>query len=176
MAKAPNQQHLTLNTLADTQRLAAAFGACCQQYLTTTPTNDGLLITLDGPMGAGKTTLTQAFGSALGITEAMASPTFVLIHSYQQEGAPTLNHADCYRLEDQADTIADDLLELTTTNAITLVEWASLSPTITQSADLALTIALNDSAPNQREITLTSQTDAGHWVLNQLTQPLEGTA
>lgn len=171
MARATNQQHITLTSLANTLHLAEKLGRCCVDYFAQP--NDGLLITLNGPMGAGKTTLTQAFGNTIGITEAMASPTFVLIHTYHQDDGLTLNHADCYRLEDQAESIADDLLELTITNAITLVEWASLSPTITQSADLAITLALN-TVNSQREVSLTAHSDAGHAILNQLKQLLEG--
>jgi tRNA threonylcarbamoyladenosine biosynthesis protein TsaE len=171
MAKATDKHHITLTSLADTLHLGAKLGRCCVDYFAQP--NDGVLITLDGPMGAGKTTVTQAFGKAIGITETMASPTFVLIHTYHQDDGLTLNHADCYRLEHQADTIADDLLEITTINAITLVEWASLSPTITQSADLAITLVLN-TVISQRAATLTAHSEAGHALLKQLKQLLEG--
>lgn len=58
----------------------------------------GSVILLTGDLGSGKTTLVQGLGAALGITEAIVSPTFALIHEYP-EGTPPLYHLDLYRLE-----------------------------------------------------------------------------
>jgi len=39
------------------------------------------MIILAGEMGAGKTTFTQSFGRALGVTDLITSPTFNLLHN-----------------------------------------------------------------------------------------------
>ena len=49
-----------------------------------TPGETATLITLSGELGAGKTTLTQAFARELGITKTVTSPTFVLENVYEQ--------------------------------------------------------------------------------------------
>lgn len=87
----------------------------------------GDLIALRGPLGAGKTTFTQGLARALGVREAVTSPTFVLINEYP--GAPPLLHLDAYRLENLGwDELRDAGLEdfLARTDAIRLVEWPEM--------------------------------------------------
>ncbi|MDB5265385.1 MAG: hypothetical protein JWM39_98 [Parcubacteria group bacterium] len=62
------------------------------------------LVTLSGELGAGKTSFTQGVASALGISEAVTSPTFVLEKIYElpedaSHGFKRLVHIDAYRLE-----------------------------------------------------------------------------
>lgn len=57
----------------------------------------GSVILLEGDLGSGKTTLVQGLGRSIGITDAIASPTFTLINEYL-EGAVPLYHLDLYRL------------------------------------------------------------------------------
>lgn len=54
-------------------------------------------IALFGELGAGKTTFAQGLLPALGVTEAVTSPTYGLVHSYAVPGR-TINHTDFYRL------------------------------------------------------------------------------
>jgi len=58
----------------------------------------GDLLLLAGEMGAGKTAFAQGFGSALGVTDTITSPTFVLARDYD-DGRLPLHHLDVYRLE-----------------------------------------------------------------------------
>lgn len=58
----------------------------------------GDCICLEGPMGAGKTTFTQALAQGLGIQDYVTSPTFTLVREYQ--GRLPLYHFDLFRLED----------------------------------------------------------------------------
>lgn len=87
-----------------------------------------IVIALEGELGAGKTTFTQAFAEALGVHEHLKSPTFVLMKHYKITGAPkyhTLYHLDCYRLNSSADLIplgTRDTIHLPGT--IILIEWA----------------------------------------------------
>ncbi len=81
----------------------------------------GDLLQLSGPLGAGKTALTQGIGAALGI-ENITSPTFVI--SRIHEGNPRLVHVDAYRLQGEPAAIFDDLdLESYLENSVTIVEW-----------------------------------------------------
>lgn len=62
------------------------------------------LVTLSGELGAGKTAFVKAAAKALGISEDVTSPTFVLLKSYElprksEDGFARLIHIDAYRLE-----------------------------------------------------------------------------
>lgn len=77
-----------LKSLADTDALAKDLAQRAKP---------GALILLLGPLGAGKTTLVQALGRALGSKAQISSPTYTLIHEYPTpEGV--LVHIDAYRL------------------------------------------------------------------------------
>ena len=58
----------------------------------------GEIYALIGNLGTGKTTFTQAFAKAIGISESVGSPTFKLISEYKGTDI-WLYHIDCYRLE-----------------------------------------------------------------------------
>ena len=101
-----------LPTIADTQ----AFGRELATLL-----QPGDLVVLAGPLGAGKTALTQGIGAGLGVPGPVTSPTFVLARVHRGGRVP-LVHVDAYRLSGMADV--DDLdLDATTEEAVTVVEW-----------------------------------------------------
>ncbi|WP_299952386.1 tRNA (adenosine(37)-N6)-threonylcarbamoyltransferase complex ATPase subunit type 1 TsaE [uncultured Modestobacter sp.] len=81
----------------------------------------GDLVVLSGPLGAGKTALTQGIGAGLGVRGPVTSPTFVLARVHRGGRLP-LVHVDAYRLGSMADV--DDLdLDATADEAVTVVEW-----------------------------------------------------
>lgn len=52
-----------------------------------------------GSMGAGKTTLIAALCKAMGVTDAISSPTYGLVHEYRSRGAQRIYHFDFYRIQ-----------------------------------------------------------------------------
>lgn len=107
--------------LSDAESLRA-WGAAFAQRLVP-----GDIVALSGPLGAGKTTLTQGIARALGVNHHVTSPTFVLMNEYP--ATPPLLHLDAYRLENLAwDELRDAGLEdfLGRTDAIRVVEWPSM--------------------------------------------------
>lgn len=80
----------------------------------------GDLVVLDGPLGAGKTTLTRGLGAALGARGAVTSPTFVLAREHPTSTGTPLVHVDAYRL---ATALELDDLDLDFEHSITVVEW-----------------------------------------------------
>ncbi len=83
----------------------------------------GDLVLVNGPLGAGKTLLTQGIGASLGIS-GITSPTFVI--SRLHRGKVNLIHVDAYRLltAENPNLSLDDLdLDSEREGAITVVEW-----------------------------------------------------
>src|SRR5499427_3358720 len=85
----------------------------------------GDLVILSGPLGAGKTTLTQGIGAGLGVRGPITSPTFVIARVHPTLGdGPPLVHADAYRLSGIEEI--DDLdLDASIDEAVTVVEWGA---------------------------------------------------
>lgn len=108
---------IQLPNLQATYRLGWQLGMCL-------PAKTVLL--LSGPLGSGKTSLTQGLGAGLGIEQLIDSPTFTLINEYLMGRVP-LYHVDLYRLDG---TAADSLyLETYWDGAevepgIVVIEWA----------------------------------------------------
>lgn len=81
----------------------------------------GDVLVLNGPLGAGKTTLTRSLGEGLGVRGPVTSPTFVLARTHRSlvGGAP-LVHVDAYRL---TEGIELDDLDLDIEGSATVIEW-----------------------------------------------------
>lgn len=60
----------------------------------------GTVVVLTGPLGAGKTTLTQGLAAGIGVKGRVQSPTFTIVRVHQpgQPGSPGMLHMDAYRL------------------------------------------------------------------------------
>lgn len=66
----------------------------------------GDVLVLDGDLGAGKTTFTKGLAAGLEIPDIIKSPTFTIIHEYQ-DGRLPLYHMDAYRLENGEQKTSD---------------------------------------------------------------------
>ena len=83
----------------------------------------GDLVLLSGALGAGKTTLAQGIGSAMGVRGRISSPTFVIARVHPAPGErPDLIHVDAYRISSLEEVDALDL-ESSMEESVTLVEW-----------------------------------------------------
>lgn len=85
------------------------------------------ILLLSGDLGSGKTTFTQGLASALGVTETVTSPTFIIEKIYKLENDPDFDHLihiDAYRLEGKSEA---ELLNLKTIFAdprtLVTIEW-----------------------------------------------------
>ena len=130
---------ININNLEETQALAHKLAEIVEPQDT---------ITLEGDLGAGKTTFTQAFAKGLGITRTVNSPTFTIMKQYS--GRISLNHLDVYRLEDSDEDLGWE--EIFYGDAVTVVEWAHLIERDLPNERLAIAIRRVDE--NARVITL----------------------
>jgi tRNA threonylcarbamoyladenosine biosynthesis protein TsaE len=130
-------------TLAETDQVAAQLVA---QYATKQ------VWVFKAPMGAGKTTLIAAIGRALGIQQAMSSPTFSIMNEYQIQGK-LIYHMDWYRLESEAEARQAGVEAALEEADLSLVEWPEKAPSLVPDDALVVTIELID--PNQRRIFCT---------------------
>ena len=90
----------------------------------------GDVIILDGDLGAGKTTWMQGFAAALGVSELITSPTFVISREHQGARFP-VTHIDTYRLSSGAEL---EDLDIDWASGVVVLEWAEglvREPTLT---------------------------------------------
>ena len=117
------------------------------------------VVTLEGDLGAGKTTLVKAIAAAAGIDPVeVTSPTFGLIHLHQaRNGGLQLVHADMYRLGD-----ADELRELGWEELLepagggrnwVFVEWPQRIAAALPDRRLAIDISITGETARQLTIT-----------------------
>ena len=88
-----------------------------------TAARDSVFVALHGPLGAGKTRLTQAACAGAGVRETVTSPTYTLVHWYEAAGG-TVAHADLYRIGDASELPALGWEELESHAGPVFVEWA----------------------------------------------------
>ena len=83
----------------------------------------GDMVMLNGPLGAGKTTMTQGIAEGMGVSGRVASPTFVIAQVHPSGGSgPDLVHVDAYRLTSLEELDALDL-DTSLDESATVVEW-----------------------------------------------------
>jgi tRNA threonylcarbamoyladenosine biosynthesis protein TsaE len=105
----------------------------------------GDVILLDGDLGAGKTTFTQGLARALGVQEAVTSPTFTLVRIYPTAAGFDLCHVDVYRLERLSEVVDLALPELLEDGAVAVIEWGKRGAAALPPDYLQIDIALTDS-------------------------------
>lgn len=81
------------------------------------------VITFQGELGAGKTTLIKAICEHLGILSTVSSPTFTLINEYNLPTGDPVYHIDMYRLEQESDAIQLGITDYTHSGEWCLIEW-----------------------------------------------------
>ena len=119
--------------LADTDATTRA-GAAIAPYV-----RPGMVITLHGNLGAGKTTLVRGLLRAVGVTGPVKSPTYDLVEHYPLSSI-YFYHIDLYRFNDPAEWESSGLAECFRPDAACLVEWPSRVGGLLPTPDLALAL------------------------------------
>ena len=123
------------------------------------------VIYLSGELGTGKTTFARGFMRALGVTETVRSPTYMLVELYRAT-LLTLVHVDLYRLKAPEELEHLGLREWATEGCLWLIEWPERAADRLPPPDLALTF---EAAPAGHDIEVIARSPAGRTWLAQLT-------
>ncbi|WP_017537976.1 MULTISPECIES: tRNA (adenosine(37)-N6)-threonylcarbamoyltransferase complex ATPase subunit type 1 TsaE [Nocardiopsis] len=113
----------------------------------------GDLVIMSGPLGAGKTTLTQGLAEGMKVRGPITSPTFVISRIHPPlAGGPSLVHVDAYRLSGP-DELDDIDLDATLPDAVTVVEWGE--DVAEGLSDERLEVAIERRPDDTRRVRLT---------------------
>ena len=81
----------------------------------------GSIVSLEGVLGSGKTTMVKGMATELNISETVTSPSFTIMTVYQ--GDITLNHIDLYRIETDEEILSLGIEEILYGDGISVIEW-----------------------------------------------------
>lgn len=117
----------------------------------------GDVVLVSGELGAGKTTFVRGALMALGVSEPVTSPTFVIGHLYDGATGP-LAHLDLYRLAGLGEEDPGLLDPYFGPRTITFVEWPERAPEVADLAERPVVrrVALAHAGADRRRITSTA--------------------
>ena len=124
---------LATTSAEDTRRLAATVAESLRV---------GDVVSLTGELGAGKTCFVQGAAAALGVTERVTSPTFLLRRDY--EGRVPVVHLDVYRLDTLQEASELGLDEVG--RSVTFIEWGDAMQPLLPAGHLEITFRSPDIA------------------------------
>lgn len=133
---------ITVNNLSE-------LDAAARQILSRFPTDRIFL--LYGEMGAGKTTLVNAFCRVLGVSDSTSSPTFSIVNEYRSPRS-LIYHFDFYRLKNEEEALDLGYEEYFYTDAYCFVEWPEKIPNLLPEGSRQ--IILTASSPECRTIVV----------------------
>lgn len=126
----------------------------------------GDVVTLTGPLGAGKTAFVSGLAVGLGVDARyrVTSPTFVYAHIYP--GRVALHHLDLYRLESMHRLSETGIEELVGGNAVSAIEWFEQYPNLWPGDRIEVRISyMSAERQNERSISATGHGPRGRTIV-----------
>jgi tRNA threonylcarbamoyladenosine biosynthesis protein TsaE len=105
--------------------------------------DSGGVITLEGDLGTGKTTIVRGALEASGITSGVRSPTYTLIENYELDGL-SIAHFDLYRLSDAEELEYLGYRDYLNSNTLCLIEWPQRAEGVLDKAGLQLILEYHE--------------------------------
>jgi tRNA threonylcarbamoyladenosine biosynthesis protein TsaE len=110
------------------------------------------VVTLDGDLGTGKTTLARAICRGYGVRDAVTSPTFALVHEYTGARSPVF-HLDLFRIEGPHELAGIGWYDAVSSQALVLVEWAGRAGSEVPAGATRIRLAHVRGAPDIRRVS-----------------------
>lgn len=141
-----------------------AFGHRLVETICSESHSKGVTLYLNGPLGAGKTTLSRGIIQGLGHKGKVKSPTYTLVEEYRLQDK-NIYHFDLYRLSDPEELEFMGIRDYFTENSICLIEWAEKGLGLLAEPDLLVNI---DYANNARNVQLIAKSKVGNNIIKHL--------
>ena len=154
-------------TILETRTLTWPDEAACAATAGQLALQPGLrqaLLTLDGALGAGKTTFTRHLLRALGVTGPIKSPTYAVVEEYAPPGGGLpIWHFDFYRFKDPQEWEDAGFRDIFATAGLKLAEWPEQADALLPRADVAIFIAQGDG--DERTVRMDALSPLGQALL-----------
>ncbi|WP_299764212.1 tRNA (adenosine(37)-N6)-threonylcarbamoyltransferase complex ATPase subunit type 1 TsaE [Ramlibacter sp.] len=115
-------------------------------------------VTLQGELGAGKTTLVRHLLRALGVQGRIKSPTYAVVEPYEVDGR-AIWHFDFYRFDDPREWEDAGFRDIFAASGLKIAEWPDKAAAVLPAADLEIRIEVADD--DSRRVELTAHTVRG---------------
>lgn len=127
--------------------------------------SDKSIVLLNGPLGAGKTTLMRNLLASYGVQGPIVSPTFSYVQTYENNAGEVFHHFDLYRLQNEDSFFALGLDQfLAEKEALSFIEWPEVifpwlknTALISEAITLILSYDIDDQAKRSIEIVASEQ-------------------
>ena len=124
----------------------------------------GLIVYLNGDLGAGKTTLTRGFVQGMGHLGNVKSPTYTLVEPYDL-GDWQVYHFDLYRLADPEELEYMGIRDYFNHRSCSFIEWPEQGGDMIPVADVVINLSYSGE---QRRLTLQAKSLVGNKLLSFL--------
>ncbi|HEY8356921.1 MAG TPA: tRNA (adenosine(37)-N6)-threonylcarbamoyltransferase complex ATPase subunit type 1 TsaE [Ramlibacter sp.] len=128
------------------------------ERLAAHPALADAFVTLQGDLGAGKTTLVRHLLRALGVQGRIKSPTYAVVEPYEVAGR-AIWHFDFYRFDDPREWEDAGFRDIFAAPGLKLAEWPDKAAAVLPVPDLEVRIEVADD--DSRSVTLSPHTARG---------------
>jgi tRNA threonylcarbamoyladenosine biosynthesis protein TsaE len=160
-----NNSTIVKTLLWHNEQATAGFAQQLAALLIDQPSGLNACITLDGELGAGKTTFVRHLLQALGVSGRIKSPTYAVVEPYEVDAGP-IWHFDFYRFTNPQEWEDAGFRDIFAGSGLKLCEWPAHAQGMLPKPDIAMRISVDEE--EQRKVTFESHTAVGATWLSRL--------